>query len=615
MLMNRNYYTFSEAREAVQRLQIKGVDDYRKRFREDSRLPSKPELKYKDYWLGWASLLSPVQVTEKKVPIKAVPISKFSGDIKDWLLENLVKDGKLTSARCNESFLSRFSGVLSEINSRTSFLSQSSLLSERIYCVLNDVLDTKKCVCGKGVSFLNFSNGYSKYCSSRCANLDPVIRERIIGTNLEKYGTISPSENQEVREKMKATCMEKFGVENAFASEEIKKKIRLQEGLKEKISVARKEGCLKRYGVESPFHSIEVQKKIVLRNQENYGVDNCKQIHISKDSLDKLGNKDWLVEQNQVHKKGLEEIALDLGVSPSKVFTSFHDLGLEIQRNFSSIHEREIGDLFPGFKIGDRKVIYPYELDLYDSSKGIAIEIDGIYWHSYDRKESSEEVKKHLNKTLLCQEKGIRLLHIFENEWLEKKEIWKSIIASNLGINSRIYARDCSIRVIDDCREFLNSNHLQGFIGSSVKLGLFYDNTLVSVMTFGKPRFNREYDWEMFRFCTQKGLTVVGGASRLFKYFIREFNVRSILTYSDLRLGFSDFYSQLGFIYLRRTLPNYYYFKPGENILYNRMKFQKSVLEKVLENYDNTLSESDNMFNNGYRRIWDCGNLVYEWKK
>jgi hypothetical protein len=250
---------------------------------------------------------------------------------------------------------------------------------------------------------------------------------------------------------------------------------------------------------------------------------------------------------------------------------------------------------------------------MYFPDHKLAIEFNDLFSHSKHPK------NYHLNKTELCQKEGIQLLHIFENEWVDptRQEIWKSIINGKLGNNNKIHARKTEIKEITDnkiVKEFLNNNHLQGFVGSSVKLGLFYNDELVSVMIFGKTRFSKKYEYEMIRLCTKKFITVVGGASKLFKYFIDNYKPNSVISYADRRYSNGNLYKKIGFDFSHNSYPNYWYFENGSLELFSRVKFQKHKLENMLDSFDNNKSEVENMTDNNYSRIFDCGNIIYTWK-
>jgi len=237
-----------------------------------------------------------------------------------------------------------------------------------------------------------------------------------------------------------------------------------------------------------------------------------------------------------------------------------------------------------------------------------------LVWHSSgNSKLPNKDKDYHLNKTEQCETQGIQLFHIFENEWLEKQEIWKSVLNSKLNRTNRIYARKCSIRELDNSlyREFCEKNHLQGYGNASVKIGLFYNNELKTLVSFGKSRYDKSIEWELIRFCSKLNTSVIGGASKLLKYFERNYNPESIISYANRRWSQGNLYDKLGFNFVGNTNPNYFYFKPNENILYSRVKFQKHKLKDKLDLFDPNLTETENMYQNGYRKIYDSGNKKY----
>jgi len=263
----------------------------------------------------------------------------------------------------------------------------------------------------------------------------------------------------------------------------------------------------------------------------------------------------------------------------------------------------------------DRTVLIGKELDFYIPSKNVAFELNGLYWHS----ENGKGLKKtyHLNKTKACACHGIKLIHIFENELRDKEEIVKSVIKNILGIftiTKKIYARECDIREVSikEKNEFLNRTHLQGEDKSTVKLGLYKNDILVSLMTFRRTsRFDKDSDWELMRFCNDLNTVVIGGASKLFSYFINNYKYKQIVSYSDRRYFNGDIYNTLGFKFTGFTPVNYYYIVNKYKDLRHRMSFQKHKLSKLLKEYNSDLSEWENMKNNGYDRIWDCGNSKF----
>jgi len=261
-------------------------------------------------------------------------------------------------------------------------------------------------------------------------------------------------------------------------------------------------------------------------------------------------------------------------------------------------------------KQNSRSIIAPNELDIFLPEYKLAIEYNGIYWHT--EKNGKKGRNYHLTKTKQCVEKNITLLHIFGNEWKEKKNIWKSIIANKINKIESIYARKCEIKKVgnEQSKNFLNDNHLQGSVGASYKIGLFYEKKLVSLMTFSKPRFNKTVDWELARFATKLNIRVIGGASKLFKYFLKENKNSSIISYADKRFSEGNLYKVLGFKEEKDSPPNYFYTKDNGK-LWSRVKFQKHKLKNLLEDFNFELTEWENMQKNKWDRIWDCGNKVF----
>lgn len=248
------------------------------------------------------------------------------------------------------------------------------------------------------------------------------------------------------------------------------------------------------------------------------------------------------------------------------------------------------------------------ELDVYIPSRNLAIEFNGLYWHS---EAQGKDRYYHLDKTIACAEQGTQLIHIFEDEWENKQQIVKARLRHLLRATKyKIQARKCEIKEVANIvsSKFLNKYHLQGAINAPINLGLFYRNRLVALMSFGKPRFNKNYKYELLRYCTIANFSILGGAGKLLNYFIRRYD-GSIISYADRRWSNGGLYKKIGFKELKPSQPAYFYV--NEDGRHNRVKFQKHKLQDKLNNYDPNLSESENMYQNGYNRIWDCGNLVF----
>jgi len=255
------------------------------------------------------------------------------------------------------------------------------------------------------------------------------------------------------------------------------------------------------------------------------------------------------------------------------------------------------------------------EIDILIENKPIAFEYDGLIWHS---EKFGKDKNYHLRKTDECMEKGIQLYHIFEDEWVFKRKIVESRIKNILGVTeNRIFARKCTINELNysDTRKFLNENHIQGECNSKYNYGLYYKGELVSVMTFGHLRKNlgsngNENEYELLRFCNKLDTTVVGGASKLLKYFTDRLKPERIISYADKRWSNGNLYRQLGFTHIKDSKPGYFYVIGQKRE--NRFKYRKDVLVK--EGFDKNKSEYEIMIGRGIYRIYDCGMMVFEKK-
>jgi hypothetical protein len=254
-----------------------------------------------------------------------------------------------------------------------------------------------------------------------------------------------------------------------------------------------------------------------------------------------------------------------------------------------------------------RDVLGDLELDIWCPERSLAIEYNGVYWHS-DRHKSTDY---HVNKMLRCQASGIRLIQIFEDEWKSKPDIVRSRLAAILGQSERISARKCVITELDSgtYRDFCEQHHLQGHASATHKLGLMYQGRLVAVMSFARSRYT-DSGYELIRYCSSG--TVTGGASRLFKHFIRQQDPDLIISYANRCWSDGGLYLKLGFDDITSDLHNTGYWYVKNNIRYHRSSFTKAALVK--SGYDANLTEAEIMNSLGYLRIYDAGNYKFQWR-
>lgn len=257
-----------------------------------------------------------------------------------------------------------------------------------------------------------------------------------------------------------------------------------------------------------------------------------------------------------------------------------------------------------------KKRIDNIELDIYIPELNLAFEFNGLYWHS----EIYKSKKYHYNKWLICKNNNIQLIHIWEDDWNYKRNIIQSIILNRLyKIDKKIYARKCIIKNItsEESSNFLINNHLQGACNSSIRLGLFYNNELVSLMTFGKRNIGKKVQFEMLRYCSLINTNVIGSASKLFNYFLKNYSFNSLISFSDCDIFDGNLYKNLGFEFVKHTELNYWW--SDNNKRYHRSNFMKHKL--ILKGKDLTKTEDEIMHQDGYNKIWGTGNLKYEYIK
>ena len=286
----------------------------------------------------------------------------------------------------------------------------------------------------------------------------------------------------------------------------------------------------------------------------------------------------------------------------------FYELG-------KSRAEQALGDYIASIykdelQYNDRTIVNPQELDIVLPQLKLAFEFNGTYWHS------DVKVGKHYhsNKTTKALWQGYQLIHIHEYQWSTKQDIVKSRIASLLGHNTRVGARKCVIKTVDwnTAKIFLEQTHLQG-AGSptSINLALYYKDEIIALMTFGKPRYTKDCEYELIRYSQKLYHNVVGGASKLLNYFENEYLPDDIVSYANRDYSKGTLYENLGFKLSHISEPNYNYFKKEEKL--SRYQTQKAKLEALFpEHWDPKLTESEIMQNAGYLKVYDSGNLVYK---
>lgn len=515
-------------------------------------------------------------------------------------------------------------------------------------------------ICGAETKFLSLDRGYAELCH-KCSWSEGVkkakttkaswsdekklsIRKKAEATTLERYGVtnmfqikevhdraISPEARKKASEKNRKTCREKYGVDNVFQLESSKEKAKNTKVIRygsETFSNRDKARKTKeeRYG-DAGYTN---RKKATKTFQERYGADNYLQvINANHAAIEHQNEKieeferenDCTLVAKLVKQFGQgwykAHIVEPIVESSQRTYIRNCDIPIiekyAMDNHVSSINELEVLDFVKnilgdvGVETNTRKIISPYELDIYIPEKKLAIEYNGVYYHCDDVKDKDY----HITKTELCDKLGIRLIHIFESEWHEHKDICKSLIKSALGLyDKRVYARDCKVKLVSstDATNFLSANHLQGAINSTYRLGLYYDEELVQLITIGKSRF-KDGEIELLRMCSKVGWQIVGGFSKLMNH--QPYN--EMISYVDRGKFSGTGYFSGGWEFISYT-PISYFYSNGKTTM-SRYQAQKHKLPNILKVFDSKLTEVENMKNNHWFRIYDCGNLKVLYKR
>lgn len=526
--------------------------------------------------------------------------------------------------RLRESYFNKnYPDILDEILLYCSNISHLPF-NQKIWHWVNKKPSEYLCKCGNNTTFnRNWKDGYRKYCSAKCSASDSSTKEKRKSTNLKKYGVDNVAKLDDVKKKQEETNLAKYGHKSSFQNKEVRKK--WKKVIKEK------------YSVDHVFQLVQVKEKSKKTNLSKFGKEHFVQSEFYKQKLEEIGFSEILKKiyfHNHIEK--YIDYNLEFKEINDRILTlKSNSCGHEFKIHYDSIKRRlengyeyctvcnpinsgqsqeeiVIVKWLKGIQLDliERDRSLGIELDIYIPSKKLAIEFNGLYWHS----ELYKNKNFHLNKTKICQDNDIQLIHIWEDDWLYKTEIIKSIISNRLGIiQKRIFARKCQIKIVKNSEkdDFLENNHIQGKCVSSINLGLFHDDEMVSLMTFGKRSINGKEEFELLRFCNKIDNVIVGSASKLFKYFVENFNFESITSFADISQFGGGLYKKLGFEYIHRSEPNYWWIVDG--IRHHRFNYNKKRLVK--EGFDSSKTEVEIMYSRGYFRVFGCGQDKYVYKK
>lgn len=437
------------------------------------------------------------------------------------------------------------------------------------------------------------------------------FKEKSRETQFAMYGTWY-SASPEGRKKYREIMMDKVGVPEYFQSDEFKEKS------KETMQATR--------GVDNISQTTEWKEKVAATSMEKYGAPHYTQSQVYKaPAIEKYNEliapyhcKVVLMHTKNRIQFHCEECGKDCTEQYQLLeWRIAHDMTpcthCHPKNAPVSLEEAEVRSFVEslGMKVDhyDRGFLGEYGADIVVESAKTIIEYDGIYWHSELYKDS----RYHLEKKLLAEEKGYRLIHIFSDEWVYSRAIVESRLRYLFGCAGmeRVNARDCEVRELEPAvyRKFLENNHIQGPVNSRWALGLYLGDRLVSVMTFGQSRFEDD-TVELLRFCSDKSLSVPGAAGKLFSHFVKSHpEVTGMTSYADKRWSTGDaFYTKLGFELESMSEPGY--FIVDGDVRRNRMNYQR---HKLAGPGDEGKTEHEITLERGLFRIYDCGQLKYRW--
>ena len=495
-------------------------------------------------------------------------------------------------------------------------------------------LERKKCkYCGTTENLHMYKEAFIANCCEDCFEKYKIDKlEKRKKTNLEKYGVESVATLNSSKEKSKQTTLEKYGVEYYLQSIEKKEQS--------------KKTCIEKYGTEYACQNTDVKERIKQTTLDKYGVENASQSDIIKQKKRNTFTNNIIINKRNAKERYWNTFVEKLNMKQMKILfdkeyylNNDNGFGFECLRchkkiiydtslvqkitcdclKYRSKYEDNILDWIISIKsdinieknkrFGLDNIIR--ELDLYFTEYNFGIDFHGLYWHS----DLMVDKNYHKEKFEHFKKLNIHIIQIFENEWVNKQDIVKGIILSKLNINqTKVYARKTIIKEINnkEYQLFLEQNHIQGYVKSKVKLGMFLDDKLISVLGIGKSRFKKD-ETEIIRYCSLLNYQITGGLAKFLAYIKNNYKFENIISYIDLRYFDGSSYLNNGFKLEYISNPNYYYFAKNyfyknEFILYNRIQFQKHKLKDKLEIFDENLSEYENMLANKYLRIFDAGN-------
>lgn len=426
--------------------------------------------------------------------------------------------------------------------------------------------------------------------------------------NREKFkqtlNSFSESKKARIIEKRQATCLGKYGIDSIGKVPEIRSRI-------EKTNFGK-------YGNISSFVSEKARSngriKLKTNAWNNFKASNSKlEIKCTFDEFiackENERTKLWTWECKSCHKT-FEAVWMnwrhrrcpfcDRQNTQNEVYAFINSLGA-------------CNDL----QLNNRKVLDGFELDIYSKSLNFAVEFDGLFWHSLDPNQKCNKLSTsrnyHLNKTKLCESKGLHLVHLFEDEWANNEKLCRSKLKKILSPTNirHINASECTVKLeVNEKfkRKFLEKYSLSGDDNSSIRHGLVYHGKCIAMMTFRKCRVGSKFQWCISNYCEMNNIVVVNGFERLLGEFESRVQPKSICYFLDRR--WQNEIQEMHNLKLVETLPPQLWWV-ARGTRYHESEFSKDKAKKFFKKFDETKSFLENALGNNIWRICDCGRLVF----
>lgn len=551
--------------------------------------------------------------------------------IKENLHKLKTNTGKLSPTRINSKENMLLKQLIIKL---TSFLPKDRSISERIYCILNNITTTP--ICSTTGVFLKWSS--TKQCYNQTKTQAYKNRMHNVQPIQKRYQSIEFELNNKFNKgefvyKQPLPHLDKF--KTNIKHWDIEKDYDLfcsvltdTKFLPTESKWGERFYCI-RNNINSRIKSVDggyatyinsqqgYSKFSSKKNKHNYDINNIL-VEVSK-KFTILTDVHNINEQKAVNIK-----CKTCGTVKNQLFICgfWQDICCKTCTGAGrSVGEDEIINFLSQYNLNihKNKKVGGVEIDIMIPDKNIGIEYCGVLWHSIgltypsNVNNEAELKRKHNRKKDICTQQGINLITIFDTEWKNKKAIVQSIILSKLGLlQHKIYARKCNIIRLtkEQKKEFYELNHIQGNCQSYIDYGLVYNGMLCAAMSFSNRKINKNNDVELVRYCSIINTSVVGGFSKLLKFATKYIHT-DIISYCDRRYSNGNAYIQNGFSLIKTSPPNYFYTRDCK-ILKSRLMFQKHKL-KNFYSYNTNKTESIIMYEEGYRKIYDCGNFVFKY--